>query len=101
MDWVVIIILQLMLAAGSCGLGLLVVTLISCAFTDMAGYIRTGISPADLKQKIEEISDSELRSKLKELLVEWKIGKWWAFLVWLIVSSVTYAIIFLQSFFAK
>ena len=87
-----------MFAAIAAGSGLLVAVIVGCVFEQITGYTRTGAEPsqAQLEQKIEEIQDSELVYELKLLLAERRMGRWWKFLVWLIVSSVIYAIMFLR-----
>ena len=100
MDWILIILFHLVFFALCGGCGLLVVVIIGNVFEKITGYLRTQPKPsqAQLKREIEKIEDSELAYELRLLLAERRMGQWWKFLVWLIVSSVLYCWVFWDLF---
>ncbi len=95
MKWVIIILGQLVFAAVAGGCGLLVVVIIEQIFESIAKHpqIKGEMSKSQLKTEIDIIEEPELRYELQRLLAERRMGQWWKFLVWLIVSSIVYALL--------
>ena len=80
-------------AAGlSGGCGLLVVVIAESVFENIVKHPRTtgDLSESQLKREIEKIEDPELRYGLQRLLDEKRIGWWWKFLCWLVVSGIVF-----------
>jgi len=92
MDWIIIILCNLVFFAVCGGCGLLVVVIIEQIFESIVNHprIKGEMSESQLKTEIDIIEKSELQYGLQRLLAERRMGRWWKILVWLIVTVALY-----------